>query len=57
MTDRDIINTFDRIEREHGGYADVDAREVLRLTAETMGLPLEHVRAVMLDEWCCGGAG
>lgn len=55
-TPREIVATFNRLEAEAGGYAKSDAAEVLRRTADELGISYEEAREAMLDEWI-GGAG
>lgn len=50
-TPREIVATFNRLESEAGGWANSDAAEVLRRTADELGVPIDEARAVMLDEW------
>ena len=56
--DRDpIIATYDRIETERGGLAKVDPREVVKLTADHLGISYETARDVMIDHWTMRGGG
>lgn len=56
MTDpKAIIAAFERIERERGGYAKAEAKEVLRAVAAELGVTYEEARDVMLSEWTAGG--
>ena len=58
MTDtKKIIETFERIEEEGGGYAFAPAAHVLELTAKEMGIKVEEARSVMVDHWTMRGAG
>ena len=58
MTDtKKIIETFERIEEEGGGFAFADAMHVLRLTAKELGIEIDQARSVMIDHWTMGGAG
>lgn len=56
MNRRQIIDAFDRIERERGGYAHCDADEVCSAVAAELGLPVEDVRDVMVAHWTMSGA-
>lgn len=56
MNRRQIIDAFDRIERERGGYAHCDADEVCSAVAAELGLAVEEVRDVMVSHWTMSGA-
>lgn len=59
MTDRPTIAaTFDRLEADAGGITapGADARIICERVAAELRIPVEDVRAVMIDMWT-GGAG
>jgi hypothetical protein len=51
MDRKKIIETFERIEREGGGIAKMEASLTLSRTAIKLELSRELVRAVMIDHW------
>lgn len=57
MDPKMIVETFERIERDHGGLAKIDASLTLEKTAIELGIPMSDVRSVMLDHWTMRGAG
>ena len=57
MDSQKIIETFERIEEEGGGYAFAQAEHVLKLTAKELGIEIDQARSVMIDHWTMGGAG
>lgn len=52
-----IVETFERIEGEGGGYAFAQAKHVLELTAKELGIDIEKARSAMIDHWTMRGAG
>lgn len=52
-----IIDTFDRIESELGGYAMSDAMHVVQLTAKELDIEVDEVRSVLIDHWTMAGGG
>ena len=52
-----IIETYDRIEKEHGGYACVMPDEVCEAVAAELGVDPARVREVMIDAWAPVGSG
>ena len=57
MDRKQIIETFERIEREAGGLVNAVPGATLQKTADELGLTREFVRSVMLDHWTMRGAG
>lgn len=57
MDRKKIIETFERIEREGGGIAKMEASLTLSKTAIELELSREFVRAVMIDHWTMQGGG
>ncbi len=56
MIDRaKVIETFERIETERGGWHKVQAAEICAAVAAELGMTKEEVRDVMLDEWTARG--
>lgn len=56
-TREEIVSAFNRLEQAAGGYAQSDAKEVLRAVAAKLDLPYERVRSVMIDVWIGRGGG
>lgn len=54
-TPAEIVTAFDRIERERGGWAEIEALEVVRLVAAELHLTSAAVREAMLDHWTAKG--
>ena len=52
-----IVETFERIEEEGGGYAFSQANHVLELTAKELGIKIEEARSAMIDHWAMRGSG
>lgn len=52
-----IVETFERIERDGGGIAKMDASLTLSKTAIELELSRDQVRSVMIDHWTQRGAG
>ena len=52
-----IIETYDRIETERGGYACVMPDEVCEAVAAELGIDPARVREVMIDAWAPLGGG
>jgi hypothetical protein len=52
-----IIETFERIEEEGGGYAFAQAKHVLELTAKELDINVDEARAAMIDHWTMRGSG
>ncbi len=50
---REIIDTFNRLEAEAGGYAAPggDAKTIATRVAEMLGLTYEAVKEVLIEEW------
>jgi len=46
-----IIAEFTRIEKSHGGYTKIGAKAVCIEVANLLGITLDEVRRVMIDEW------
>ena len=58
MTDPAIIRrTYERIEKEHGGYACADPDDVCEAVAAELGVDPARVREVMIDAWSPVGSG
>jgi hypothetical protein len=57
MDRKKIIETFERIERDGGGLAKMDASLTLSKTAIKLDLSRELVRSVMIDHWTMAGSG
>jgi len=57
MDRKKIIKTFERIEKDGGGIAKMEASLTLSKTAIELDLPRELVRAVMIDYWTMAGGG
>lgn len=57
MTNREIVEAYERIEEQNGGIANTNPRHILELTAEELAIDIERVRSVMIDHWTMGGAG
>lgn len=57
MDRKKIIETFERIERDAGGLAKMDASLTLSKTAIELDLSKELVRSVMIDHWTMAGSG
>jgi hypothetical protein len=57
MDRKKIVETFDRIEAEGGGYAFAQAKHVLELTAKELGIDIEEARSAMIDHWTMRGSG
>jgi len=57
MDRKKIIETFERIERDAGGLANMDASLTLSKTAIELDLSRELVRSVMIDHWTMAGSG
>ena len=55
MVDRQAItDEYDRREKEAGGVAHVDPRQIAVDIAEEMGVPYEHVREVLTEHFVTG---
>ena len=52
-----IIETYDRIETERGGYAHAMPDEVCEAVAAELGIDPARVREVMIDAWSPVGSG
>ena len=52
-----IIETYDRIEKQNGGYACADPDEVCEAVAAELGVDPARVREVMIDAWAPLGGG
>ena len=52
-----IIETYDRIETERGGYACADPDDVCEAVAAELGVDPARVREVMIDAWSPVGSG
>jgi hypothetical protein len=57
MDRKKIIETFERIEKEGGGLAKMEASLTLSKTAIELDLSRELVRSVMIDHWTMAGSG
>jgi hypothetical protein len=57
MDRKKIIETFERIEEEGGGYAFAPAAHVVELTAKELGIETAQARSVMIDHWTMAGSG
>jgi len=57
MDRKKIVETFERIEREGGGLAKMEASLTLSYTAITLEISREQVRSVMIDHWTKQGGG
>jgi hypothetical protein len=57
MDRKKIVETFERIEREGGGLAKMEASLTLSKTAIELELSRELVRSVMIDHWTMQGGG
>lgn len=57
MDRKKIIETFERIEREGGGLAKMEASLTLSKTAIELDLPRETVRSVIIYHWTMQGGG
>lgn len=57
MDRKKIIETFERIERDGGGLAKMEASLTLSKTAIELELSRELVRSVMIDHWTMQGGG
>ena len=55
ITDQKILETYARIEAEHGGERMADAKAVLTETAETLGIRYERARDAVLTSWGMAG--
>lgn len=57
MTRQDIIDTYNRLEAEAGGYAAPggDAKTIVSKVAQEMRLAYDTVKEVMIDEWTRAG--
>ena len=55
MVDRQTITAeYDRREKEAGGVANVDPKQIAVDIAEEMGIPYEHVREVLTEHFAMG---
>ena len=52
-----IIETYDRIEKQNGGYACADPDEVCEAVAAELGADTARVREIMIDAWAPVGSG
>ena len=52
-----IIETYDRVEKQNGGYACADPDEVCEAVAAELGIDPARVREVMIDAWAPLGGG
>ena len=52
-----IIETYERLEEENGGLANVSPRHILELTAKELDVDVAQARAVMIDHWTMRGSG
>ena len=52
-----IIETYDRVEKQNGGYACADPNEVCEAVAAELGIDPARVREVMIDAWAPLGGG
>lgn len=57
MDRRQIVETYERLEDENGGLANVSPRHILELTAEELGIEVREARSVMVDHWTMAGGG
>ncbi len=57
MDRKKIVETFERIEREGGGLAKMEASLILSKTAIELDVPRETVRSVMIYHWTMQGGG
>jgi hypothetical protein len=57
VDDKKIVETFERIEEEGGGYAFAQAKHVLELTAKELGIDIEEARSAMINHWTMRGGG
>ena len=52
-----IIETYDRVEKQNGGYACADPDDVCEAVAAELGVDPARVREVMIDAWAPLGGG
>lgn len=57
VDDKKIIETYERIEKEHGGVWNSIPSMVLDKTAIDLNVSREHARSVMITHWTQSGAG
>jgi len=57
MDRRRIVETYERLEDENGGLANVSPRHILELTAKELGIEVQEARSVMVDHWTMAGGG
>lgn len=57
VTDAKIIETFERIEEEAGGFWNAMPSMTLDKTSIELDVPRERVRSVMITHWTQSGAG
>jgi len=52
-----IIETYERLEEENGGLANVSPRHILELTAKELDIKIEDARSAMIDHWTMARGG
>ena len=57
VSKQEIIDTFERLEEQHGGLANTIPSQTIDRTANELGLDREYVKDVMIAYWTMAGSG
>lgn len=57
MTEREIIEAYERREAAFGGLSKCDPKQVAQDTANILEVPYERVREVLIQHWTTAGSG
>ena len=58
MTEREkIIDTYERLEEQHGGLANTIPSQTIDRTANELKLDREYVKNVLISHWTMSGSG
>ena len=52
-----VIDTYERLEEEHGGLANTLPSQIIDRTASELGLDRDYVKSVMIAYWTMAGSG
>lgn len=57
VSKQEIIDTYERLEEQHGGLANTIPSQTIDRTANELGLDREYVKDVMIAYWTMAGSG
>lgn len=57
VSKQEIIDTYDRLEEQHGGLANTIPSQTIDRTANELGLDREYVKTVLINYWTMAGSG